>query len=470
MNLGLLKNSYQYLLLIFEDFDYSDNIFEGYNDILNLMNNLNLPEINKKIFHLILLNIFNDIILENNSKYFNNGKPNNNFFTENKNTFTTYIESIIYKEYEKKQNSIFIKIYMISFIKIYIFYISEVYSNKNVFEKFNGLKDIDYISFITNNQDYVPFVKYFIKCIKYHLNDSFTSLSTYDYDYFGLSGIKDNYLTINNQYIFHPLEIICIDDKEKYFQLRVLYQNELNDNFMNEEITQQMINLENNNEKIFFEFILNEILCFYFNKNSSNNIIDNINNIINWCIESITKNNIKKILKSFKNFEGKMNCFSDKETTLIIFCLIFYININEDEKENIINNRKEDILKYLNKTSKKSLISLLSEFLALSIIFTQSLIENNSQKCLDNMKKIKNIVLNCEEIMNNLYEKSNIFILLNILKKNFIQNDDENYEKIIEFLIQSLNNDKYMQEYKLLISNSLNYTKIDKIRVEINEL
>ena len=79
-----------------------------------------------------------------------------------------------------------------------------------------------------------------------------------------------------------------------------------------------------------------------------------------------------------------------------------------------MNNKNEDILQYLNKTNKKKFNFLLTEFLALSIIFTQSLIENNSQKCLDNMKKIKNIVLNCEEIMNNLYDKSNIFILLNL--------------------------------------------------------
>ena len=86
-------------------------------------------------------------------------------------------------------------------------------------------------------------------------------------------------------------------------------------------------------------------------------------------------------------------------------------------------------------------------------------------------KKNKNIVLNCEEIINNFFGKSNIFILLNILKKNFIQNDDENYQTIAESLIHNLNNDEYMQEYKLLISNYLNYNEIDKtIRVEINEL
>ena len=55
-----------------------------------------------------------------------------------------------------------------------------------------------------------------------------------------------------------------------------------------------------------------------------------------------------------------MKIFSDKETTLIIFCLIFFININKVQKNNIINNRKEDIFQYLNKTSKKSLNSLLS--------------------------------------------------------------------------------------------------------------
>ncbi len=87
------------------------------------------------------------------------------------------------------------------------------------------------------------------------------------------------------------------------------------------------------------------------------------------------------------------------------------------------------------------------------------------------MKKIKNIMLNCEEIMNNLYDKSDIFTLLNILKKNFIQNEDDNYETIIESLINNLNNDNFMQEYNLLLSNYLNYTDLNKtIRVKINEL
>ena len=79
-----MTNSYCYLLLIFKDFDYSDNIFEEYNGRLNFINNLNIPEINKKIFHLILLYILMKIILENNSEYFNKGKPNKKFFTQNK--------------------------------------------------------------------------------------------------------------------------------------------------------------------------------------------------------------------------------------------------------------------------------------------------------------------------------------------------------------------------------------------------
>ena len=86
------------------------------------------------------------------------------------------MESLNYKEYENKQNGIFIKLYYISFIKIYIFYISEIYSNKNLFEQFNGLNDIDFISDIKSNSGYKPFLKYFIKCVKYYLNDSFTSL------------------------------------------------------------------------------------------------------------------------------------------------------------------------------------------------------------------------------------------------------------------------------------------------------
>ena len=110
LNLGLLKNSYHYLFLIFENFDYSGEFLKNDN-ALNLMNNLNMPEINKKIFHLILLNIFNEIILENNSEYFNNGKPNKNFFIENYEKFKTYMEYLNYKEYENKQNAIFIKIY-----------------------------------------------------------------------------------------------------------------------------------------------------------------------------------------------------------------------------------------------------------------------------------------------------------------------------------------------------------------------
>ena len=79
MNLGLLINSYHYLLLIFENYDYSGGIFEDNDNALTLMIDLNMPEINKKVFHLILLNIFNEIIFEKNTEYFNNGKPNKEF-------------------------------------------------------------------------------------------------------------------------------------------------------------------------------------------------------------------------------------------------------------------------------------------------------------------------------------------------------------------------------------------------------
>ena len=133
------------MLLIFENYDYSGGIFEDNDNALTLMIDLNMPEINKKVFHLILLNIFNEIIFEKNTEYFNNGKPNKEFFINNYEKFNLYMEFLTNKEYENKQNAIFIKIYYISFVKIYIFYISEIYSKQNLFEQFDGLKDISFI-------------------------------------------------------------------------------------------------------------------------------------------------------------------------------------------------------------------------------------------------------------------------------------------------------------------------------------
>ena len=112
--------------------------------------------------------------MKNNSKYFENGFPNIEFFTENYGNFESYMEDLIIDQnYKNRQNSKFVEIYLISFIKIFIFYISKIYANKQLYEEYNGLTDINFISFISNDQRMKPFEIFFIKCIKYHKNNSF---------------------------------------------------------------------------------------------------------------------------------------------------------------------------------------------------------------------------------------------------------------------------------------------------------
>ena len=231
-----------------------------------------------------------------------------------------------------------------------------------------------------------------------------------------------------------------------------------------------MTNIKGSNDEVFFfEFMLNEILCSSFNKYTSENFTDKKNDIVNWCLNSFTNNNIKEILESINNIENPMNNFSDKETTLIIFCFIFYI-ISQNQKKTILKNRDKEILKNINRKKKKSLIKILTEILALFITFTDSFIQKNYPNCMNEIQNLKKIVLEGEKIMNNFYDKSDIFTLLNLLKKSFIENKNENYERIIETLIENLDDDKYMEENKKLILNYCKYTELNKtIRIILNE-
>ena len=470
LNLDFLKNSFDFFFSIFDNFDYSEEILENYSEKLEKISNLELPQINKKVLDIILLNIFTEIIMKNNSEYFENGFPNNEFFTKNYEKFESYMEDLIIDQnYKNRQNSKFVEIYFISFIKIFIFYISKIYANKQLYEEYNGLTDIHFISFISNDQRMKPFEIFFIKCIKYHKNNSFSSFSMNDLD--ELDEIKEKYFNnVQNDYFYHPLEIICIDDYENYIKLRELFNNVENANFQDTDIAQQMTNIKGSNDEVFFfEFMLNEILCSSFNKYTSENFTDKKNDIVNWCLNSFTNNNIKEILESIYNFENQMNNFSDKETTLIIFCFIFYI-ISQNQKKTILKNRDKEILKNINRKKKKSLIKILTEILALFITFTDSFIQKNYHNCMNEIQNLKKIVLEGEKIMNNFYDKSDIFTLLNLLKKSFIENKNENYERIIETLIENLDDDKYMEENKKLILNYCKYTELNKtIRIILNE-
>ena len=248
--------------------------------------------------------------MNNNSKYFENGFPNIEFFTENYGNFESYMEDLIIDQnYKNRQNSKFVEIYLISFIKIFIFYISKIYANKQLYEEYNGLTDINFILFISNDQRMKPFEIFFIKCIKYHKNNSFSSFSMNDLD--ELDEIKDKYFNnVQNDYFYHPLEIICIDDYENYIKLRELFNKVKNANYKDTDIAQQMTNIKGSNDEVFFfEFMLNEILCSSFNKYTSENFTDEKNDIVNWCLNSFTNNNIKEILESINNFENQMNNF-----------------------------------------------------------------------------------------------------------------------------------------------------------------
>ena len=60
MNLDFLKNSFDFFFSIFDNFDYSEEILENYSEKLEKISNLELPQINKKVLDIILLNIFNE--------------------------------------------------------------------------------------------------------------------------------------------------------------------------------------------------------------------------------------------------------------------------------------------------------------------------------------------------------------------------------------------------------------------------
>ena len=157
-------------------------------------------------------------------------------------------------------------------MKIFIYYISEIYSSKELYNQFNDR--INFIDLIKNTNNNDSFEIYFIKCLKFFNDNSFSNfVFNHDFDYFkyfGLKHIKIKYFEKEktNEYFYHPLEVIYINDLPSYLKLKELYNNNLE-----KDIVKNMVKVKD--EMFFFDFIFNELLCFFFNKNFSNEYLKN---------------------------------------------------------------------------------------------------------------------------------------------------------------------------------------------------
>ena len=222
-------------------------------------------------------------------------------------------------------------------------------------------------------------------------------------------------------------------------------------------------------EMFFFDFIFNELLCFFFNKNFSNEYLKNdCNKNLSKVFTCISNEKIKKILESIfylkeTQYEFK---FTDKETTLLSYCFNFYILSLSDS-----NIDPKSFLNLVDR-NKKKLYSLTFEFLGLIKILNKNFIEKKYDYCIKLMKIIVNIANKIEKNLNIFYDKSDIFTFLNYIKKFIILNDKESLERIIYPLINNLNNETFMDEYKNNISNYLKFTKLNNnsIRIIVNNI
>ena len=295
-------------------------------------------------------------------------------------------------------------------MKIFIYYISEIYSSKELYNKYN--EKINFVDLMKNTINNDSFEIYFIKCLKFFNDNSFSNFvfnNGFDYfEYFGLENIKIKYFEKEktNEYFYHPLEVIYINDLPNYLKLKELYNNNLE-----KDIVKKMIEVKD--EMFFFDFIFNELLCFFFNKNFSNEYLKNdyYKNLSKF-FTSISNEKIKKILESIfylkeKQFEFK---FTDKETTLLSYCFNFYILSLSDSKI--------DSKSFLNLVdrNKKKLYSLTFEFLGLIKILNKNFIEKKYDYCIKLMKIILNIANKIEKNLNIFYDKSDIFTFLNYIK------------------------------------------------------
>ena len=369
---------------------------------------------------------------------------------------------------DKTENQVknyeFIKIYKISYVKIFIYYISEIYSSKELYNQFNDR--INFIDLIKNTNNNDSFEIYFIKCLKFFNDNSFSNfVFNHDFDYFkyfGLKHIKIKYFEKEktNEYFYHPLEVIYINDLPSYLKLKELYNNNLE-----EDIVKKMIGVKG--EMFFFDFIFNDLLCFFFNKNFSNEYLKNdyYKNLSKF-FTSISNEKIKKILESIfylkeTQYEFK---FTDKETTLLSYCFNFYILSLSDS-----NIDPKSFLNLVDR-NKKKLYSLTFEFLGLIKILNKNFIEKKYDYCIKLMKIIVNIANKIEKNLNIFYDKSDIFTFLNYIKKFIILN--EPIERIIFPLINNLNNETFKNEYKNNISNYLKFTKLNNnsIRIIVNNI
>ena len=404
-----------------------------YNEICKSLKKKNY--LNSKILNVIIFEIFDEnnqcflneylkgdeikenLICDNNLELDNDYNYNEEENKNNKNGLY-YFKNFMEKLNNNNTNNYeILKIFYISYIKLYFFYISKIYVDKYLYQKYRN------INLFENELNKIKDIKilfYFVKSIKYRLK-GFNKFSSYDFEFYNnIKNIFDNYFNnLDENILYNPINFLYIYNIDEYMKLNNLFNN-----FQIEE--KQIITISNNDNYNFFDFIFDRyIICNLtknlkqYNKYEKNWIKKKLNVFFNNSNEIIDL--LNKILEN--NYEFN---FKEEELNLLSICFKYYflfkIKFNKyiDEINDIfIQIYYKDLIINYNKLNISHLY-LINKSICVFIIYAIYIIKN-----FDNLKINK--FNECFKILNEIIVKLQIK-----MKQNF------NYDNINSFIYSIL--------------------------------
>ena len=390
-----------------------DNIILGEkDDLLEYIEKEANTDIKKLIYHLIFMDIVSKFIL----KHFD--------ISSSFDIFEEYFKEICNEEDDTNENNKDLrKLFKIEYIKIYFFFISDYVLKDDD----NEIKN-NFIKLMNENIINDKFKLYFMKCIKFRLNNSFSNIKNQNININWIHFIEEN---TDKKMLYSPIKIFYVIDQEKY--------NNIANNKRLFELKQPF---QDKTDKFsFIQFFLFEKVSLLLSKQKLNEIESNLfeNNEFN--ISEQSKNLLNAILINENN-----DPLSDEDISFYILCFNvwcyfyeFYGNdfkIEENNDDNLINNFFYCLFKFVNAFIEKQNLNQIFEKLKKQFIKINSMVMKK-KNIRNSYCYIYSFLLNKDKITFEKEEKKDNLIYKFI---NNINNNENYYEYFIHYNYERHNN------------------------------
>ena len=463
-NSALLKQSYNFFdsfILnnrnIILDLNHPNfNIKQPFDNCIEA-NYLPLKDNNSKtIFTLIICDVFSKYIISYLSRV-------NLFDTQPYQYFINCLEEILGNTNKMEGIKLLNFQFDITYCKIYLFFVSECYKTTTLYQT----KAIPH-TFLREISNNIIIEQYFVKCLKYSLNNSMNQFQKYEFETFQLHLMKQKFFKIEEEndnvkeYFYSPTVMFFIDDLAEYSICSQKFQDWKNSIY---KISRPIVKYANTNEKkklIFIQFMCEHIL-FPLPKADFDFIINVFNYVFSKSIDNIIE--ITNILFNKNNIVFKLQK-SDNETTIVIFAMQFYFYILSQIR-NFDCKKYDELLKTANNHIELTYCFILGCFKLMQSLLNNST-ENDIKKHLSNLSNLL-IKLNYEvssKWYNSLYYISQVINALPTLSKDKLNDLESNLKEVVSKF--------YYDGIKIsekILANYFSFTKLNStsIRSVVNE-